>query len=85
MLPNKLFQQLAMGKRVVTRASPAVDSLARDFPQAIVTVPPGDPAALAQAARDALAMKQGGVPQELHARLTPDAGVARLIAKLADG
>ena len=86
-IPNKLFQQLAMGKRVVTRASPAVDRLAREFGQTIVTVPPEDPQALAAAVREAMVSEKGdsGRPTTLRGKLSPDAGVARLIARLGDG
>ncbi|HKX75987.1 MAG TPA: glycosyltransferase [Acidimicrobiia bacterium] len=46
-IPHKLFECLAVGRPVVTRASPAVaESFSEDE---LVTVAPGDPEALAQA------------------------------------
>lgn len=86
-LPNKLFQALAMGKPVITRASVAVEGLARRFPQAITTVPAEDPAALYAAIREVLS--KGAVhcalqPSEL-AELGPDAGVRVLLERLTHG
>lgn len=84
-IPNKLFQQLAMGKPIITRSSPAVDDLAARYPATIRTVPPEDPAALAQAVQSALAHADtlAGLPAETLRELTPDAGVDRLLARLA--
>jgi glycosyltransferase involved in cell wall biosynthesis len=50
-VPNKVFQYMAMGKPVVTAESTA---LAQSFTSGehMITVPPGDPAALADALRD---------------------------------
>lgn len=54
-IPNKVWQGLAMGRRVVTRRSPALEALARSIPEGqLVTVPPEEPKALAHAL-DALA------------------------------
>lgn len=86
-IPNKLFQQVAMGKPVITRQSPAVDDLARAYPAAIRTVPPGDPAALAQAVAEALSGERAlePLPEAQVRALSPDAGVERLIRRLAPG
>lgn len=83
-IPNKLFQQLAVGKPVITRASPAVDALARAYPQAVVTVPPGDPEALAAMVADVVAgrLSLSALPAEALAALTPDHGLQVLGAAL---
>jgi glycosyltransferase involved in cell wall biosynthesis len=84
-IPNKLFQQLAMGKPVITRSSPAVDQLAQRYPAAIRTVPPDNAQALAAAVESALSDGDGlsGLPAETLGQLTPDAGVERLLKRLA--
>lgn len=85
-IPNKLFQVLAMGKRVVTRSSAAVDDLARCFPEHLVTVPADDPAALATAISAILAdgdsVASTLLPQAVPGEFGPAPGVARLIARL---
>ncbi len=83
-IPNKLFQQLAVGKPVITRESPAVDSLAREFPATLRTVPANNAVALAQAVAEALADKAALAPLPQHSlrELSPDAGAARLLARL---
>lgn len=48
-IPNKVFQILAAGKPLVTRDSPAIRELLGEGDDGIRLVPPGDPAALAQA------------------------------------
>lgn len=84
-IPNKLFQQVAMGKPVITRASPAVDALAAQHPDAVCTVPADDPQALADAVAQALSGECA--LQSLHDaaihELSPDAGVERLLEKLS--
>jgi glycosyltransferase involved in cell wall biosynthesis len=52
-VPNKLFECVAMGRPVVTRSSPAVENAFESGE--IVMVPPGDPEALAEAVRALLA------------------------------
>lgn len=48
-VPNKVWQGLAMGRPVVTRRSPALDSLTRAVPPGqLITIPPEDPKALAR-------------------------------------
>ncbi|MBA4164438.1 MAG: hypothetical protein C0510_07375 [Erythrobacter sp.] len=83
-IPNKLFQALAMGKPVVTRSSPAVDTLARRFPETILTVPPENAAALAEAVLNAVAGQNSLKPLSAGniANLGPDQGVRDLIARL---
>ncbi|WP_340586677.1 glycosyltransferase [Erythrobacter alti] len=83
-IPNKVFQCLAMGKPVVTRSGPAMSPLAQQHPQTIITVPPEDPQALADAVRNALgrADRLTGLPDAAMRELSPEAGVARLLAKL---
>ncbi|WP_144756145.1 glycosyltransferase [Curtobacterium pusillum] len=49
-IPNKVWQGLAMGRAVVTRQSPALAALSRRLPPGqLVTVPPEDPKTLARA------------------------------------
>jgi glycosyltransferase involved in cell wall biosynthesis len=49
-VPNKVWQGLAMGRVVVTRQTPALTVLAAAVPEGqLVTVPPEDPGALARA------------------------------------
>ncbi len=86
-IPNKVFQQLAMGKPVITRSSPAIDALARAYPETIRTVPAEDPAALADAVRQALGKGASltGLPADTLRELTPDAGVDSLLARLSRG
>lgn len=85
-IPNKLFQQAAMGKPVITRASPAIDPLAAQNPQAIRTVPPDDPQALANAVAQALSGEHAleALPADSMRALSPDAGVGQLLEKLKD-
>ena len=85
-IPNKLFQALAMGKRVLTRSSPALDPLAEGFAERIVTIPPENAAALAEAVCDLVGRREpanASLPIELADILTPEAGVSRLITRLA--
>ncbi|MFC3097248.1 glycosyltransferase [Alteraurantiacibacter palmitatis] len=83
-IPNKLFQQLAVGKPVITRSSAAVEALAQAYPQAVITVPPGDPQALAKAVAQELAAPSTPepLPAEILAELTPDRGIRQLCVLL---
>lgn len=84
-IPNKLFQQLAVGKKVITRSSPAVDPLARDYPRWVRTIAAEDAAALARAVAQelaALGSDRSAPPPAMLARLSPDEGVGRLLARL---
>jgi len=85
-IPNKLFQQVAMGKLVITRAGPAVDPIASQFPDAVQTVPADDPQALANAVASRLSATgfPEGAPEFARIELGPDAGVKALITKLSD-
>ena len=85
-IPNKLFQQIAMGKPVLTRSSPAVDQLSRDFPLAVMTVPPDDPHALADSVAHWMADRSLNTnrPAKSGAILTLQPCVARLLGRLAD-
>ncbi len=47
-VPNKVFQAMAMGAAIITRDSPAARDVLRDGESALL-IPPNDPAALAQA------------------------------------
>ena len=86
-IPNKVFQALARGKRVITRSSPAMDPLAKRFPRAIVTVPANDPAALADAVLRGLSRADAsrGLPLEARTELGPEKGVDELLRRLASG
>ena len=85
-IPNKLFQQLAVGKPVITRASPAVDGLAESFPDTLRTVSADEPLALAQAVAEALSHSSALLPLPAASlvELSPYAGVAALIERLSD-
>ncbi len=87
-IPNKLFQQLAVGRKVITRSSPAVDPLAREYPAWVRTIPTEDPQALAEAVAEELADRadnRPAPPAAMLARLSPDAGVERLLERLEAG
>lgn len=84
-IPNKVFQQLAMGKHVITRKSPAIAGLAESFPDAITTLPAEDSAALARAVLAHFSSstgRPGNTSDALSTEFSPAPGVARLIAKL---
>lgn len=85
-IPNKVFQALAMGKPILTRSSAAVDALAARYPDRVLTVPPGDPEALVEAVRNAIAQPDflKPPPSEMLVNLGPQAGVDTLIARLED-
>ena len=53
-IPNKVFQVVAMGKPLVTRDSPAIREILEDNTPCVRLVPPGDPEALASAVCEAL-------------------------------
>jgi len=83
-IPNKMFQILAAGKAVVTRESSAVDPIAARYPDAVITVPAGDGAALADAVMKVVreSDKLGGVPREAETELGPAIGVQVLLNRL---
>jgi glycosyltransferase involved in cell wall biosynthesis len=53
-IPNKVFQIVAMGRPLITRDSPAIRELLQPHPGCVYLVPAGDPAALAQAVNEHL-------------------------------
>lgn len=84
-IPNKAFQILATGRPLITRESPAMDSLAKRYPQSIRTVAPGDGAALADAIREAIGNSRawGPVPLSERSDLGPAEGVQKLMGRLS--
>lgn len=48
-IPNKIFQILAVGKPLVTRDSPAIRELLEPLPSGVYLIPPADPTALVKA------------------------------------
>lgn len=56
-IPNKVFQALACGAKVITADTPAMRELP-DMEDALALVPPGDPEALAEAIRQACASRE---------------------------
>jgi glycosyltransferase involved in cell wall biosynthesis len=56
-IPNKVFQILAMGRPLITRDSEAMRELVEPSPPQVWLVPPGDPAALAMAVEQFQALK----------------------------
>ena len=83
-IPNKVFQILAAGRPVITRASPAVDAIADRYRGALVTVPEGDGAALACAVRDLVQESHRTKPvrEADAAELGPGPGISALAARL---
>jgi glycosyltransferase involved in cell wall biosynthesis len=83
-IPNKAFQVLAVGKPLITRESPAVAGIKRQFPNSIRTVPAGDGVALAQAVHEAVMMLDvwQPVPAPAQAQLGPEAGVKELLRRV---
>lgn len=82
-IPNKMFQILAAGGAIITRASPAVAALAQRYPDAIRLVPPGDAPALAEAVAQAFAQpRPAAIAATARAALSPDDGVDALVQLL---
>lgn len=86
-IPNKMFQVLSAGKPILTRASPAVDLLAKQNPSAVITVPAANATALADAVRHALAdpTRLRSLPPATLQALGPERGVTELLRKLSGG
>lgn len=59
-IPNKVFQILAVGSPLVTRDSPAIRELLDDATPGIKLIPPGDPEALVEAI---LSLRAEGLPR----------------------
>lgn len=57
-IPNKVFQIVAMGRPLITRDSPAIREMLNDAPPCVSLVPPADPAALAAAVRNIAERRQ---------------------------
>ena len=66
-VPNKVYQALAVGRAVVTAATPAIDEFFRKG-EHLLTVPQGDPRALAET------LKALGSDRELRLRLSEAGG-----------
>lgn len=85
-IPNKVFQVVAMGRPLVTRDSPAIRELLQPAPPCTTLVPAGDPAALADAVLQASRMHANISPTGCHAGLhdaiSPRAIGAQLVALL---
>lgn len=83
-IPNKLFQQLACGKPVLTRDSPAVDELSRRFPRSVLTIPPGDPQALAEGVAAVLTGERPaeGIEPAPMSELRPDHGLRLVLERI---
>lgn len=86
-VPHKVYEPAAMGKAMITRSGEAIQ--AAFGPDAIVTVPPGAPGALADAIRrlaadPAARARLGAAARARHAAAFGSAGVGRaLVAALA--
>jgi glycosyltransferase involved in cell wall biosynthesis len=74
-IPNKVFQILASGAPLVTRDSPAIRELLSPDAEGIWLVPPADPAALAEAARECRQLIENGhrpvIPASMRGPLRP--------------
>lgn len=85
-LPNKLFQVLAVGKPIITRTSPAAEQLAMRFPDLVITIPAGNGQALAEMVVDTLQAKPSvrRLSETELEHLSPRKGVKYLIDCLSD-
>jgi len=86
-IPNKVFQALACGRTVVTRKSEAYPLSLLTAPECGITfVPPGDPAALADAVRGLVARPDLFALKGQQARVTYEAwfGIGGIKQALAD-
>lgn len=79
-IPNKVFQIVAMGKPLVTRDSPAIRELRVDAPPCTRLIPPGDARALADAVCSYLDAARVPCTQPCHHDAV-DAMGARAIAR----
>jgi len=78
-IPNKVFQVLAAGAPLITRDSPAIRELVNDETPGVCLVPPGDPAALADA------VQRFGKERVHFAGTMLHGGLRTLIAPIASG
>lgn len=82
-IPNKVFQVLAVGTPLITRSSPAMEEIASVYSEILTTVVAGNASALAAAIRAAAeaSNQQLSTPRPLS-HLGPATGVNRLIERL---
>ena len=84
-IPNKVFQIVAMGRPIITRDSPAIREMLADSVPCVTLIPPADPEALAGVVR-ALAAKRSACVHSCHTglqeKLTPAAIGSQCIALL---
>lgn len=66
-IPNKVFQIVAMGRPLITRDSPAIREMLDEVQPCVRLVPAADPAALAGAVRDHA--RRGRSPKRCHTAL----------------
>ncbi len=76
-IPNKVFQALAVGAPLITRDSPAMRELVCDNDEGIYLVSPGDPQSLLDSL-DQFARDRTSLPSILHCRLRERFDVAAL-------
>lgn len=82
-IPNKVFQVLAAGRPLVTRDSPAIRELLDHAPPCVRLVPAGDPAALAEAVRQA-AGNRASMAAPCHRPLLPAIGPQAVATQMID-
>src|SRR5690606_6733741 len=88
-VPNKVYQCMALGAPIITAATPGVADLLRHDDNALL-VPPGDAEAIAEAvmrlrADDTLGRRLGASARAtFEAEAAPEAAVHRLIAVLEE-
>ncbi len=83
-IPNKVYQALACGRTVVSRAAPVYPDDLMTSQGGLLWVPPGDPEALAERLRH-LAHRRADLPahhQQAHAIYTAHFSQARVVAAL---
>ncbi len=73
-IPNKVFQIVAMGRPLITRDSPAIREMLDDAPPCVRLIPPADPTALAEAIREFTRRSCPALP--CHAALRGEVGAA---------
>ena len=82
-IPNKVFQLLAAGKRFVTRDLPAIRELVGTSEAGVALVAPANPEALLDGVERLLASAVEGLPsQQVRERITPGAIGQSLKAEL---
>lgn len=71
-IPNKVFQIVAMGRPLITRDSPAIREMLQQAPPCVQLVPAADPHALAEAVRRFV--HEGRAAHSCHAELRDKVG-----------